>query len=427
MTGTISSSKSSSLNLSSLRSTNAASVAALGGKQNTYLVEAIVSEVRPGGDVILDTPHGFMRTTSDLILEAKDKVIVRITEIQNGEQKASIVGKSDGMSKTQSTTTTVIKYANNPESSVDKARPIAGPSVGVFVYLAPNRNILKYGHITPGDKVMVQILSQSENTHGADIVHGEVISNDRGLVTVNSSIGIVNLHMQSDVKAGVKILFHIIDSPNKEQLDRVGNFVSGIMQEVASNMPLLKQILRGIKNIGTPGGYTELLQLVASQHDTATLAKLFHQTGNVPASDVERWIDEEIVEPFEASNKGSKLVTLSQKLGEISSNLEQLKIVQEGAWYILPMLIPGSKEETQLRVKRERSNTIKFTINIYDMVLEGIIELSLVDKSVATLSMKLRGAEKQIPQELADIIAASFADHKISTGLEGAVEFETIP
>jgi hypothetical protein len=198
------------------------------------------------------------------------------------------------------------------------------------------------------------------------------------------------------------------------------------MGNISLNISNLKQILAETKNVHNADRYKNLLQLVTTQHDGATLAKLFHQTRNIPASDIERWIEEEVVEPFEASSKGNKLSLLSQSIVDIGSSLEQMNILQPGPWRSIPIPIYGTDQHANLQVKTD-SNILNFQIELNHpelgkLILEGVIELRGKNRQISNMSMNLRHTNK-FPKKLVDSIASIFAEYKINSSIEGGIAF----
>jgi hypothetical protein len=295
-----------------------------------------------------------------------------------------------------------------------------------FSYISPNRNLLKYGHITPGALVKVQILSPKDISTRIGLLSGTIISNDNGVLSINAPLGIINLQTNSNYQPAQKILFKLIDIPGQDQLKSVANSIVKLMGNISLNISNLKQILAETKNVHNADRYKNLLQLVTTQHDGATLAKLFHQTRNIPASDIERWIEEEVVEPFEASSKGNKLSLLSQSIVDIGSSLEQMNILQPGPWRSIPIPIYGTDQHANLQVKTD-SNILNFQIELNHpelgkLILEGVIELRGKNRQISNMSMNLRHTNK-FPKKLVDSIASIFAEYKINSSIEGGIAF----
>jgi hypothetical protein len=293
--------------------------------------------------------------------------------------------------------------------------------------MAPNRNLLRYGHINPGDQVKVQILPQSVGKHQDDIVAGSVISNNNGTISINSTIGIINLQTDSNLQPAQKILLRILDIPAPEQVAMVGNSISKIMKTIANNIDMLKAIISANKTITDISSYKKLLQLVTIQHDNATLAKLFHQTRNIPDSDVERWIDEEIVEPFEASTKGNKLTILTQEFKDIGSKLEQMDIASSaGLWRSIPISINHTDQKATLNLKTD-GGILHFLINtdhphFGQIILSGTIELQGKNRNISNISFNIKHTNK-FPVDLLDSIASIFTEHRNISNIEGSIEF----
>jgi hypothetical protein len=430
MTNLVSSSKQKTSALNSVRGSSNSNVADLNSKvQNSSLLSATVSETRPGGDVILATANGFIRSSSKFDLSVGDKVSVRISYIDNGEIKAQVVetDKVDMKSDQAKTTSSILmKYISELISGNKDLGDESEAIYAKFSYISPNRNLLKYGHIAPGDLVKVQILTPKDITTQRGLLSGTIISNDGGVLSINSPLGIINLQTNSDYQPAQKILFKLINIPEQEQLKSVANSIIKFISNISLNISNLKQILVESKNLDNTDRYKNLLQLVTMHHDGATLAKLFHQTRNIPASDIERWIEEEIVEPFEASSKGNKLTLLSQSMEDIGLSLEQMNIIQPGPWRSIPIPIYGTDQYAKLQVKIE-NNILNFQIEINHpelgkMILGGMIELRGKNRQISNMAFNIKHTNK-FPQQLMDSITSIFAEHKILANIEGGIEF----
>jgi hypothetical protein len=430
MTNLVSGSKQKTSSLNSVRGSSNSNLADLNSKvQNSSLVAATVSETRPGGDVILATANGLLRSSSKFNLSVGDKVSARISYMDNGETKTQVVEleKSDiNSSEAKTRSSILMKYISELISGNNEQVDDSEVIYAKFSYISPNRNLLKYGHITPGALVKVQILSPKDISTRIGLLSGTIISNDNGVLSINAPLGIINLQTNSNYQPAQKILFKLIDIPGQDQLKSVANSIVKLMGNISLNISNLKQILAETKNVHNADRYKNLLQLVTTQHDGATLAKLFHQTRNIPASDIERWIEEEVVEPFEASSKGNKLSLLSQSIVDIGSSLEQMNILQPGPWRSIPIPIYGTDQHANLQVKTD-SNILNFQIELNHpelgkLILEGVIELRGKNRQISNMSMNLRHTNK-FPKKLVDSIASIFAEYKINSSIEGGIEF----
>jgi len=431
MSNFVSDSKSKTPVVNSFRGSNNFNVTDSNSKgQNTYLVNALVSEVRPGGDVILATNHGLIRAGSKYDVQVGDKVTVRVTNSDEGETKASITsvaGYNQENSEIQTTASSILMKYLAGLISGNKAQDDPGNVISAkFSYMAPNRNFLKYGHINPGDSIRVQIIPMNSAKHEADIIAGAVISNDHGILSINSSLGILNLEAQSNFLPSQKILLRIMDIPQPEQITKVGGSISHLMQYITNNIDILKQVLLENSNIWESESYNKLMQLVTTQHDGATLAKIFRQNRNIPASDIERWIEEEIVEPFEASSKGNKLTVLSRNMADIAAMLEQMNVLPKEIWHSLPIPIAGTNHNAYIKVKKEE-NLLHFSVDIDHpefgkVILQGVVEIRLQNNHVSRMSCSIKHTDR-LPQGLIDSIASIFAEHQNVVGMDGALDF----
>ena len=439
MDNIVRSSKSDPVPLSSKGFGNIGNVSVLGTKaQSSSLVEATVSEIRPGGDVILATPQGLVRTSTALVLLPEDRVMVRITQTADTEETtATILNKieqfhnkidPDGISLFKKYITSFI-FGTSSQENLDQS-VVSTPITATISYLVPNRNIIKYGGVKPGDKLSIQILSPDTDLHGIDILSGEVVSNDGKILTLNTSIGILNISAKSNFSEGDKVLFNVLSAQNTRQNIELQYSIQKFLTLVSGNITLLKSIFMAIKNIGNSSDQQRLVSLISSQHDTATLAKLFYQARIVPEKDVERWINEEIVEPFEASNKGNKLSFLSYEMAKIGTQLEQLKILPETVWYSIPITIPDTTDQVYAKVKKERNGVFHFTIEIDHkelgkILLQGIIETRNQDRHLIGLNLNVKYSE-DFPKTLSDAITSSFTEQTNYSGIEGSISFEKI-
>ncbi len=434
MTNLVSGSKQKTLsfnNTATIRNSNNSNLADLNSKvQNTSLLTATVSEIRPGGDVILTTNKGLIRSSSKFNLSVGDTVTARVSYMEDGETKAYIVTApstdQDTSSETKTTSTSLMRYITGLISGNNTGVQETPAIYAKFSYLSPNRNLLKYGHIQPGNLVKVEILPAKTKKHQLDILSGTVISNNNGVLSINSPIGIINLQTNSDFQPAQKILFKLIDIPTQDKVTSIGTSISSLMNNITSNIDILKRILAETRRIGNADNYKNLLQLLTQQHNSATLAKLFHQTRNIPDSDIARWIEEEIVEPFEASSKGNKLTALSNDLSEIGSTLEQINVAPREIWHSIPIQIEGSDQSTNLKVRIE-AKIINFQIelshqNLGKFILEGTVELREKNRQASNMYINVKHTNN-FPQELVDSIASIFANHKINSGIDGGIDF----
>ena len=175
--------------------------------------------------------------------------------------------------------------------------------------------------------------------------------------------------------------------------------------------------------------YQRLIQLMSSQHDTATLAKLFYQSRNIPASYVEKWIQEEVVEPFESSNKGNRFSYLCHKFSTIGRSLSEIGILPSASWNPVRFLIPGTDQKITAKVRKDpKNNSVFFTIDITHeelgkIVIQGIVTLKDHSRHATNLGIVIKH-DKTFPQALVESISSEFLELCSYGGLESSINFE---
>lgn len=406
--------------------------------KTSYLTEATVSETRPGGDVILSTPQGLIRANSSIFLEEGDKVSVRLTKDDEGDVIAHIISRTDNSTITNKVDKFGIELLNKYiiqtlKSDIQNSSD-ASSFPATVSYVAANRRTLLYGNIHPGDNVTIQMVSTKTinhgTAHGLDVISGEVLSNSHNSVIINSPIAMFNLNAKSNLSVGDRVLFRVVGAADQLEQAVIKELIANALNKISENELQLKSLLEAMSNLDDDDNYTRLLHLIASSDNrNITLARLFHDTRHVASNDVERWIDEEIVEPFEASSSKSSIFhSLAKDLEEIAEHFINLRLMPENnRWQLLEVPIPGTKEQAKMRVKREKKDLVEFIIDIEHasfgkMLLQGSLTLPEAN-NFPILNMNIK-CTNSLPEALRDTILTSFATHKAMSAIDGEIVFE---
>jgi hypothetical protein len=391
--------------------------------------------MRPGGDVILATPKGLIRTTATIPLEEGDKVLVRITNDDNDtDVKAHIISRSGSahpFNKIEKFGLDLFnKYISQNINDHSDDIHNGSPLTARVTYVTANRNTLKYGSIKPGDEITVQMLSPKTPTNGINIIVGEVLGNSHNSIILNSSLGMLSISAKSNLSMGDKVLFKVVGVADDFERDLIKTSIQKIINEISGNSEHLKILLEARLGIENNDNYTRFLQLISSSGThNITLARLFHNTKNIPPNDVERWIEQDIIEPFEASAKSSIFGMLSDEINKISKQFSELKIIPDhNVWQIIEMPITDTNENAKMRIRQEKENIIEFIIDLtHDtfgrIMLHGNLTLAANKSSFHSLNVILRHSG-DLPSALQDMIASSFAAHKSLSSIDGELVFE---
>ena len=401
--------------------------------QTSSLIEATISKIRPDGDVILDTPQGLIRTNATIPLEKGDKVLARIATKGDTDVKAHIISRSTEthtLNKLEKFGIELFnKYiAQNTDNNIHNESTFTAR----VTYVTNNRNTLRYGTIKPGDEISIQMIVLKTMTNDTNAIVGEVLGNSHDSIILNSSIGMLNINAKSNLSMGDKILFRVVGVPDDLERDLIKASIQKIFDDISANEPHLKTLMEAKLNIGDDGYYTRFLQLIASSNThNATLARLFHNTKSVSPHDVERWIDQDILEPFETSNKSSIFEIISDDIARISKQFIELKIIPDyKTWQTIEMPIPETNQNAKLHLRREKENVIEFTMDLsHDIFgkifIHGHITLSQNKESLHNLNITFKHS-KNLPTELQTIIASGFASHKALSSIDGEIKFEMV-
>ena len=404
--------------------------------QTSYLLEATISEKRPGGDVIFTTPQGLVRANTTIPLEEGDKAMIRLTKDADGDIKVHVISKSDTPSIINKIDKFRIELLNKyilQNVNDDSQR---SHNTGVFTarvsYVTTNRSTLKYGNIQPGDEITIQMLSPKAQANGINVIVGEVLGNSHNSIILNSNIGMLNINAKSNLNMGDKVLFQIVGIPDDFDQAMIKASIQKLINDISENSPYLNILLDERLNIENNDHYTRFLQLISSSGThNITLARLFHNARNVPPNDVERWIDQDIVGAFEASAKSSVFAMLADDISKISKHFIDLKLIPEhNVWQIIEMPIPGSKEQTNMRVRKEKENLIEFIIDINHesfgrILMQGTLAPQNENTNFYNLNITLKHTGS-LPAELQDMISSSFAAHKSLSTMDGNISFEVM-
>jgi hypothetical protein len=402
--------------------------------QNSSIITATVYEMRPTGEAILSTAQGLVRSNTTLHLEKGDRVTARLAKDDSGNIQATIISKYDNLEQKNNIDELGIELLHKYITQGNQATNIESSEVltARISYVVNNRNILKYGNFHPSDEISIQLLSPRGSKNNIDALPGEILNNSHDIVILQSPLGIININAKSNLSAGDKVLFRILNVPNQDQQEQVKTSISELLSAVASNLLILKQILYEMDYIDDDEHYMRLRQLISTHQNNSTLTKLFYNARNVPDNDVERWIDQEIVAAFEASSKSSDFEILGHHMSQITQYLVNLKVLPEnGQWQAMQIPIPGYPEQKAvLKVRYERKNNIEFMVDIDHvdyghMVLRGVLTLSNGDTMLPNLELSLH-YENTIPEKLQNIIAQSFVSHKSLSAIDGNISFECI-
>lgn len=397
--------------------------------QNSSLLTGTIDEVRPGGNVIVTTKRGQIRADCNIQLSEGDEVQMRIITSAGKIIKATIVTSLESEALSSGSRTLAKPSFVNYIKNIFSPR---GGGVGEnaleasFSYISPNLKVLEYGHIKPGDKIQVAILSH-ENLEGkSHIINGSIILNENSVLLVNTEIGIMNIYAKSSLEAGSKILINILQVPDKSQSDTIKKLVGDLMGNIAENIELLKRMLQVNNSISSRTGYQNLMKLFRASHDNATLARIFHQTDEVPASEVSDWIEEDIVKPFNTVSKNHRLVFLLDNIEEIRRILAESHIIPSGRANEIHISIPSSDETCIVNVKKDKQLvhfSLDFTHSIFGaMTLSGIVEMNETNH-IATFKMLVKH-DKELPNMLQSNLKSIFEDHIVTSNIKGKLSFE---
>lgn len=427
----ISGSTKSRITSASSASGNISNVADSASKvQKSSLLSGIIQDVRPGGDVIIETDKGTFRAICNFSASEGDSAKVRIIITEDGSQKAEIfsVVNSKTPSAEDTTKPTFMNYikgifTGNRTGIFQNTLPAS------FSYIAPNLKVLDYGHLKPGDMFRVAILDPETAEGKTHIVNGSIISNENNSLMVNTEIGIMNIAAKSDIEAGQKILIQMLQMPGKQKVEEIRNLVVKLMSNIGQNIELLKKIIEARKSIASRTGYKKLLKLYLSPHDSAILAKIFHQSGEVPAGEVSRWIEKDIVEPFNDAAKNYRLGFLSGQMSEIRKKLEEAYIMPQNEWREVNIPIPDTPHYGLLKVKRSEK-FVQFKLDVThpqfgEINLQGMLELNLTNNSIAKFQMAVQHSKK-LPEMLISNLKSIFNDHLATSNIKGSLQFSDI-
>lgn len=399
--------------------------------QKSSLITGIISEVRPGGDIILETKKGRIRANCKFQVEEGDRAQVRITAGKNSEVKSEVfvVFKDGSNQASEINKPSFMNFLKNIISG-EARHEFNNALTASFSYISPNLKVLEFGHIRPGDRLKIQILDAEEAEGKSHIITGSVISNEGRSIMANTEIGIINIDAKSNLEAGQKIIIHLIQAPGSEKTEDIKKLIASLMSNVTQNMDLLKKILIARNSITSRSGYKNLLKLYLSPHDGAILAKIFHQSGEIPASEVAKWIEREIVKPFEDAAQNYRLGFLGSQMTEVRNLLEAAYILPQNEWKEVNIPIPDTTHKAILKVKKS-DKLVNFTLNIThpifgDITLDGILELNLTNNSIANFRMNIIHS-KELPEMLISNLKSIFTDHIATSNISGNIEFKNLP
>lgn len=399
--------------------------------QKSSLISGIISEVRPGGDVIIETDKGSIRANCDIEISEGDKAQVRITYSKDGEAKAEIY------SSTSESELNKFADAKRPSFMGYLKNIISGHSENIsknylsasFSYISPNLKVLDYGHLKPGDKIKIEIIEAEIADERNHVINGSVISNGGKSVMVNTEIGILNISAKSSLEPGQRILISLHQMPGPEKSEEIRRIITELLSNLSQNMELLKKILESRDSMSSRTGYKKLLKLYLSPHDSAILAKIFHQSSEVPAGEVSQWIEQDIVEPFKNAAKNYRLGFLSKQMEDLRNKLEDAYIIPKEEWKDILIYLPDNLNKGNLKIKKS-DKFIQFKLDInhpeYNEIhLNGTIELSITNNSISNFRLSVQHKES-LPEMLVSNLKSIFDDHLATSNIKGEIEFHNL-
>lgn len=403
--------------------------------QTSYILEATILEKRPGGDVIFTTPHGLVRSNTTIPLEAGDKATIRLTKENDGTITIHVISKS---LVTKNILNKIDQFGINLLNKyiLQKHNEDNLPSINIFKatvsYVTANRSTLKYSNIKPGDEITIQILAPKASATRLNVVTGEILGNSHDSIIINSSIGMLTINAKSNLDLGDKILFHIVGSIDENDQTVIRSSIQKVIQDISKNKDYLTMLLDERQKINNDNHYTRFMQLVSS-HGThnMTLARLFHNAKNIPPKDVERWIEQDIVEPFESSAKSSIFSTIANDISKITKQFIDLNIIPDyNLWRTIDIPVPYSKEYVQMRIRLTQKKVVEFSIDLNhasfgQIMIIGLLTLANEESNLPNLNIRLKYTNS-FPKELQEMITTSFAAHKSLTAIEGEIVFENL-
>ncbi|MGV2432328.1 MAG UNVERIFIED_CONTAM: hypothetical protein LVQ98_02915 [Rickettsiaceae bacterium] len=401
-------------------------LADLGTKiQNSYLVSAVVSEIRPSGDAILYTSHGIVRTPNTLNAAQNDNVLVRISYNEEGEIEANMIEISSNIIKKPKPDSSLMRYLGNIISGTKNINQLPAS----FSYIAPNRNILLYGNIKVGSPISINIIEPSEADNYPNLILGSVISNEKDMLLVNSPIGIININAKSKMHPGQKVLFQIISRYDEENNLVIKEQISLLMQNIIKNIRTFKELLQIKNNLNDKASYQRMIRLLSKSHDSAILAKIFHQNINIPASEVSKWIDKDIVAPFEASSRNNVFKKSLHSVLQIKDILITKQILEASLLNEVKIKIPDSDKEAKVKIMHD-NNILSFTMDVShqmfgEVTIHGILEYNIHSQNLSNITLNMKYTEK-FPSKLADEIRLLFTDHVSMSNINGSINFQFI-
>lgn len=425
----ISGSSKSKLTSASSAASNMSNVADSGQKvQKSSLISGIISDIRPGGDVIIETEKGSFRAICNHSTAEGDKAQVRIVTTEDGTTKAEIFSVANSTSSKNPTKPTIMNYIKSIFNG-NRSEIFQNVLSASFSYIAPNLKVLDYGHIKPSDNIKVEIIDPKNAEGKANLINGSIISNEHNSIMVNTDIGIMNISAKSNLEPGQKVLIHMLQMPGTEKAEAIKALITNLMSDVGQNLELLKKIIEAQNSIASRTGYKKLLKLYLSPHDSALLAKIFHQSGEVPAGEVSNWIDKDIVEPFKNAARNYRLGFLSNQMSEIRTKLEEAYIMPAQEWREVNIPIPDTSHYASLKVKRS-DKIIQFKLDVThpefgEIYLHGMVELNITNNSISNFQISVKHA-KELPDMLVSNLKSIFDDHLATSNIKGGLQFSSV-
>jgi len=385
--------------------------------------------------VIFTTPHGMVRSNTTIPLEVGDKATIRLTKEKDGTITIHVISKS---LVTKTMLNKIDQFGINLLNKyiLQKHNEDNLSTINVFKatvsYVTANRSTLKYSNIKPGDEITIQILGPKASTSGLNVITGEILGNSRDSIIINSSIGMLTIYAKSNLDLGEKILFHIVGSLDDNNHDMIKSSIQKIINEISKNKDYLRMLLDERQKIDNNDHYTRFIQLVSSYGThNITLARLFHNAKNISPKDVERWIEQDIVEPFESSSKSSVFSALAGDISKITKQFIDIKIIPDSnTWRVIDIPIPSSKEYAQMRIRSTQKKIVEFEIDLDhasfgQIAIIGVLTLANEESSILNLNITLKHTTS-FPSELQEMITTSFAAHKSLTTIEGQILFKNL-
>lgn len=177
--------------------------------------------------------------------------------------------------------------------------------------------------------------------------------------------------------------------------------------------------------------YREFAKLLGAKTNPELIRKLIKNTRNVSNTDVDRWIEEELLEPITSAKDDHVVKKTARKFVELKESLQENSDDETWTEISFPIFVNEKTRDIQLytqKVKRQKGYMSRFVVNLTmggnELKLDGVIELNQLNH-IDKFDLNLFST-KTISDYLQNRLSKIFYEHMTLNAIKGDMFFRKV-